>query len=104
MFMEENIPSLRKYTLESLGVRDQSSYNISSDILPKKNRCTYNPDWCGLVGWELASELKGHGTCPGCGPGPWLGACKRQLISDFSHISVSLHFSLPSLLSLKINL
>lgn len=34
--MEENIPSLRKYTLESLGVRDHGSYNISSDILPKK--------------------------------------------------------------------
>ena len=60
------------------------------------------PGWCGSVDWVLACELKGHrfdssqGTCLGCGPGPQLGACKRQ---HLSHMDVSLPLSLPLPLS-----
>ena len=43
---------------------------------------------------RVASLIPSQGTCLGCGPGPWLRACERQLID------VSLP---PFTLSLKIN-
>ena len=53
---------------------------------------------CQSVNWKVTSSITSQGTRPGCGPGPQLGMCERQLIDD-----VSLPFSLPSPLSLKIN-
>lgn len=49
----------------------------------------------GVAQW-VEQHLANHtvGTCPGCGPGPWLGACKRQKIGGFPLISVCLP-SLP---------
>ena len=32
------------------------------------------------VNQKVASSIPGQGTCLGCGPGPQLGACKKQLI------------------------
>ena len=38
---------------------------------------------------NVVGSIPGQGTCLGCGPGPQLGACERQLV-DISHIDVSL--------------
>ena len=42
------------------------------------------PDWCGSEGWasccKLTGLIPGQGTSLGCGPGPGLGECERQLI------------------------
>ena len=46
---------------------------------------------------EVACSIPSQGTCLGCGPGPQLGVCERQLID------VSLPFFLPPFPSLKIN-
>ena len=61
-----------------------------SSFSPEGQMClrTQNlPDWCGSVGWALSQKPKvtgsipGQDTCLGLGPGPWLGACKRQPIN-----------------------
>ena len=49
---------------------------------------------CLSVKQGVAGLIPSQGTCLGCGPGPWLGVCKRQPHSD-----VSLSFSLSSSLS-----
>ena len=55
----------------------------------------------GLQTKRFAGSIPSQGTCLGCGPGPQLGACERQLINVslihqcFSYLS----FSLPSRLS-----
>ena len=46
----------------------------------------------GVVQWieyqpanqKAARLIPSQGTCLGCGPGPWLGACERQLQVDVS--------------------
>ena len=51
---------------------------------------------CGPASQRVASSIPSQGTCLGCRPGPWWGACKRQ-----SHVDVSLPLLLspfPSLL------
>ena len=35
---------------------------------------------CHLTNQRVAGLIPGQGTCLGCGPGPWLGACKREPI------------------------
>ena len=49
---------------------------------------------CQPTNQRFASLIPSQGTCPHCGPGPGLGACKRQ-----SHIDVSLPLFLLSSLS-----
>ena len=54
---------------------------------------------------KVAGSIPSQGTCLGCGPGPWLGACERQPIC----VSLTQQCFYPSLssfilLSLKINL
>ena len=61
------------------------------------NKNQRSPDGCGSVDWAIPSQ----GTSLGCGPGPWLEVCEKQL-TFLLHIDVSLSFSLP-LFSLKIN-
>ena len=49
------------------------------------------------VNLKVAGSFPGRGTCPGCWPGPQLGACERQPIDiSFTHqcFSPSLAFSL----------
>ena len=46
------------------------------------------------AGQKVASSIPSQGTCLGCGPGPQLGACERQLID------VSLALFLPPFPSL----
>ena len=58
----------------------------------------------GPVNWRVASSIPSQGTWLVCGPGPWVGPCKRQLID----VSLALRCFSPSLsrslpLSLKIN-
>ena len=47
---------------------------------------------------ELLVRFLVEGPCLGCGPGPWCGACERQL-----HIDISLPLFLPPFSYLKIN-
>ena len=59
---------------------------------------------CGLANQRVAASIPSQGTCLGCGPGPQLGAYKRQLIN----VSLARQCFCPSLspsltLSLKIN-
>ena len=69
----------------------------------------YGVALAGVVQWieyrpanlRVAGSIPGQGTYPGCRPGPWLGACRKQLV-DVSHMNVSSP-SLPRL-SLKINI
>ena len=49
---------------------------------------------------KVADLIPSEGTCLGCGPGPLLGACERQLINvSLAHrcfppsVSLSLHLS-----------
>ena len=58
--------------------------------------------------WKITGSIPSQGTSLGWGPGPWLGACEKQLIDVslahwcfFPSLSPSLPLSL--LLSLKIN-
>ena len=39
--------------------------------------------WAGhhLANRKVTESIPGQGTCLGCGPGPWLGVCERQLIN-----------------------
>ena len=51
---------------------------------------------------KVTSSIPDQGTCLGCGPGPWLGVCERQLIDvSFYHtwMFLFLCFFLPSSLS-----
>ena len=50
---------------------------------------------CQSANWKVTSSIPCQGTCQGCGPGPQLGACERQL-----HIDVSLLLFLPPFTSL----
>ena len=63
----------------------------------------------GVVQWvehhpanrKAAGSISSQGTSLGCGPGPWLGTCKRQPINvSVSHIDVSLPLFLPPFSSL----
>ena len=54
------------------------------------------------VNGKVASSIPSQSTCLGCGPGPQLGACERQLISC-TQMFLSLSISLPSPLSKKKN-
>ena len=55
-----------------------------------------------LANQSVTYSILGQGTCLGCGPGPWLGACERHPICvSLTCFSPSLSPSLP--LSLKIN-
>ena len=45
---------------------------------------------CWPANQRVAGLIPCQGTCLGCGPGPQLGVCKRQL-----HIDVSLPLFLP---------
>ena len=41
---------------------------------------------CRPVNQRVAGLIPSQGTCLGCGPGPQLGACERQLIDvSFAH-------------------
>ena len=79
------------YTLQRLGKKTVLKHSFS-------------PGWCGSNLRAPTCEPKGpgsipnQGTCLGCGPGPQLGAGKRQ-----PHIDVSLPLFLPVFPSLKIN-
>ena len=62
-------------------------------------KTTMSPDCCGSVDWlsgchpanqNVTGLIPGQGTCLGCGPGLWLGVCKRQLIVSLAHINASL--------------
>ena len=44
---------------------------------------------------KVAGSIPSRGTCLGCEPGPWLGACERQPLC-VSYIDVSPPLSLPS--------
>nr|KAF6480870.1 hypothetical protein HJG59_010664 [Molossus molossus] len=48
---------------------------------------------------EVICSIPGQGTCPGCGPDPQWGACRRRPIDVLSHRCFYLSLSLP--LSLK---
>ena len=50
----------------------------------------------GPVKQRVSGSIPSQGTCPGCGPRPLWGACKRQL-----HIDVSLPLFLSPLPSLS---
>ena len=53
---------------------------------------------------KVASLIPSQGTCLDCRPGPWLGACKRQLVDiSLTHrcFSSSLSPSLPFFLKNK---
>ena len=55
---------------------------------------------CRPVNWEVASSIPSEGTCLGCGPGPQLGASKRQQIC----VPLAHWYFSPSLsLTLKVN-
>nr|KAF6438049.1 hypothetical protein HJG59_008739 [Molossus molossus] len=49
------------------------------------------PSRCGSVvehqpmHQEVTSSIPGQGTCPGCGPKPQCGACRRRPIDVLSH-------------------
>ena len=49
---------------------------------------------CLPVNQRVTALIPSQGTCLGCRPGPWLGACERQ-----PHTDVSLPLCLPSPLS-----
>ena len=54
---------------------------------------------------KVADLVSSQGTCPGCGPGPQLGACRRQPV-NFSFLLFLPPFSLSknkSIKSLKTN-
>ena len=83
--------------------------NQPMDILLVKNQKTALAgvvQWieCQPVNQKVAGAIPSPGICLGCGPGPWLGACKRQM----TDVSSPHWYSSPSLspsliLSLKIN-
>ena len=64
-------------------------------ILKKVQALAGMAQWteCWSENQRVAGSIPSQGTCLGCRPGPQLGVCERQ------PIDVSLHFSLPSLLS-----
>ena len=43
-----------------------------------KGMLDLGPGWS--ANWKVTGLIPGQGTCLGCGPGPWVEACKRQLI------------------------
>ena len=49
---------------------------------------------------KVTSLIPSQGTCLGCRPGPWLGACERQMINVSLTHDVSLSLFLPHFLSL----
>ena len=49
---------------------------------------------CWPVNQKVASSIPSQDTCPGCGPGPQLGADERQP-TDISPTNDSLPLSLP---------
>ena len=51
---------------------------------------------CQPVNQRVASLIPSQGMCLVCGPGPWLGTCKRQLI-DFLHTNAFSPCLSPSL-------
>ena len=56
------------------------------------------------VNERVANSIPSQGTCLGCGPGPWLGACERDLVSvSLTHLCFSPSLSLSLPISLKIN-
>ena len=52
----------------------------------------------GPANRKVVGSIPSQGTCLGCGPGPWWGACDRQ-----PYINVFLHLFVPLFPSLKIN-
>ena len=54
---------------------------------------------CSPRNQKVAGSIPCQGTCLGCGPGPWLGACERQPINVSLSMFLSLSFSLPAPLS-----
>nr|KAF6462221.1 hypothetical protein HJG59_011269 [Molossus molossus] len=66
------------------------------------------PNQCGSVvehrprQQEVTGSIPGQGTCPGCGPEPQWGACRRRPIDILSHQCFYLSLPLTSSLS-KIN-
>ena len=52
---------------------------------------------CRPTNLKVAGSIPCQGTCLGCGPGPQLGANKRQPSVYLSHIDVSLLLFLPPL-------
>ena len=58
---------------------------------------------CWPVNQKVSGLISSEGTCLGCGPGPWVGPCKRQP-TDVSLVHRCFFPLSPSLpLSLKIN-
>ena len=54
--------------------------------------------------WNVPGSIPSQGTCLGCGSGPQLGACERQLITvSFIHWCFSPSFFPFLLLALKLN-
>ena len=51
--------------------------------IQRQKNAVESPPWCGSVSWASSCKPKVHqldscqGTCLGCGPGPWLGACNQ---------------------------
>ena len=84
---------------------------LSFSFFPKNSKIVldFSPDWYGSVGWVssanrmVSSSIPGQDTSLGCGLGPWLGVCERQLIDvSLAHWCFPfLSFSSPSPLSLK---
>ena len=51
---------------------------------------------CQPANGKVVSSNPSQGTCLGCRPGPWLGACERQPIDvSLTYIHVSLLLFLP---------